>query len=86
MKADPRKTYILLSNDETEMVTISDIVLTSSIAEKLLGITLNSELKFEKTHTGIRNKNSQKRHVMSRNKSYMSLHKWRLLMKTFVEF
>ena len=50
MKADPRKTYILLSNDETEMVTISDIVLTSSIAEKLLGITLNSELKFEKTH------------------------------------
>ena len=64
---------------------INDVVLTSSVEEKLLGITLNSELKFEKHITDICNKASQKIHVLSRITSYMSLNKRRLLLKTLVE-
>ena len=84
MKANPGKSHILLSNKETKKVKINNVVLTSSVEEKLLGITLDSELKFEKHITNICNKASQKIHVLSRITSYMSLNKQRLLMKTFL--
>ena len=47
MKANPGKSHILVSTKKTEKVKINDVVLTSSFEEKLLGITLDSELKFE---------------------------------------
>ena len=46
MKANPGKPHILLSNKKTEKVKINHVALTSSVEEKLLGITINSELKF----------------------------------------
>ena len=85
MKANPGKSHILLSNKKTEKVKISDVALTSSFKEKLLGITPDSELKFEKHITDICNKASQKIHILSKITSYMLLNKRRLLMKTFVE-
>ena len=85
MKANPGKSHIFLSTKKTEKLTINDVVLTSSVEERLLGITLNSERKFEKHVKGICNKASQKIHVLSRITSYMSLNKRILLMKTFVE-
>ena len=85
MKANPGESHIFLSNKKTEKVTIKDVVLTSYVEEKLLGITLDSELKFEKNIAGICNKASQKLHVLSRITRYMSLNKLRLLMKTFAE-
>ena len=84
MKASPGKFHILLSNKKTEKVTINDDVLNSSVEEKLLGITLDSELKFEKQVTRVCKKTSQRIHVLSRITSYLSLNKWRLFMKTFV--
>ena len=47
MKANPGKSNILLSdNASPEKVRINDVVLTSSVEEKLLGITPDSRLKF----------------------------------------
>ena len=66
MKANPRKSHILLSNKKTEKVKVDDIVLSSSVEEKLLGITFYYELKFEKYISGICNKASQKTRVLSR--------------------
>ena len=63
--------HILLCNTKTEKVTISDVVLSSSVEEKFFGITLDSELKFEKHLTGICNKANQKIYVLSRITSYM---------------
>ena len=85
MKAESLNSHILLSNKKTEKVKTSDVVLTSSVDKKLLGITLDSELKSEKRITDICNKASQKLHVLPRITSYMSLNKRRLLMKSFVE-
>ena len=85
MKANPGKSHILVSTKKTEKVKINDVVLTSSFEEKLLGITLDSELEFEKHIKDTCNKASQKIHVLSRITSYMSLNKRRLLMRTFVE-
>ena len=85
MKPNPGKSHILLSNKKTEKVKINNVVLTSNVEEKLLGITLDSELKFEKHMTDICNKASQKIHVLSKITSYMSLSKRRILLKAFVE-
>ena len=63
--------HILLCNTKTEKVAISDVVLSSSVEEKFFGITLDSELKFEKHLTGICNKANQKIYVLSRITSYM---------------
>ena len=46
IKANPGKSHILRSNKITEKVGV--VVLTSSVEDRLLGITLDSELKFEK--------------------------------------
>ena len=85
MKAKSEKSHILLNNKKTGKVTINDVVLTSSVEENLLGVTLHSELKSEKHIAGVCNKASQKIQVLSRISSYMSLNKWGLLMKTFTE-
>ena len=60
MKVDPGKFHILLSNKQTEKVKINDVVLKSRAEEKLLGITLDPEFKFETHITNICNKASQK--------------------------
>ena len=46
MKANPGKPHVLLSNKKIEKVKINHVALSSSVEEKLLGITINSELKF----------------------------------------
>ena len=48
--------HTLLSNKRTEKLKINDVVLNSSVENKLLGIILDSE----KHITGICNKTSQK--------------------------
>ena len=85
MKANHGNSHIFLSNKKLEKVMINDAVLTSRVEEKLLGVTLDPELKkFEKHITGICNKAIQKTHVLPRVTSYVSLNKRRLLMKMFV--
>ena len=85
MKVKLGKSHILLSNKKTEKVKINDVLLTSSVEEKLLGTTLDSELKFEKYITGICNKVSQKNTCSVQNYKLIPLRKRRLLMITFVE-
>ena len=85
MKAKPGKSHILLSNKKTEKVKINNVVLTSSVEVKLLGITLDSDIKFEKHIIDICNYASQKIHVLSRMTSYILLNKQRFLMKMLVE-
>ena len=82
MKANSGKSHILLGNKKTEKMKVNNVLLTSSVEEKLLDITLDSELKFEKHITDISNKASQKIHVLSRITTYKSLNKWRPLMET----
>ena len=53
---------------------INEIALISNVQEKLLGITFNSELKFEKNVTGICKKTSQN-NFFSRIEGLMSLNK-----------
>ena len=47
LKANPGKSHILLSTKKPEIASIAEIPLTASSHEKLLGVTIDSELKFE---------------------------------------
>ena len=59
--------------------------ITSSSCEKLLGITINSDLKFDKRISDLWNKVSKKINASCRVKRYMSLEKHRIVMKTLAK-
>ena len=59
MKANPGKCHPLLSTKSPEVVSIDGIQITSSTAETLLGITIDSELHFENHLSAICNKMSR---------------------------
>ena len=76
---------ILLSTNKLEIVSIDGIPLAASSHEKLLGVTIDSELKFENHITEICLKVSKKINALCRISSFMSLEKRRTLMKAFIE-
>ena len=85
MKANPGKCNLLLNPKSPEVVSIDVIQITSSTAETLLGITIDSELNFENHLSAICNKVSRKNNALGRTANYMSLRKRGIVMKTFLE-
>ena len=57
----------------------------SSSCEKLLGITKDSDLKFDQHISDLCNKVSKNINALCRIRSYMSLEKRRIVIETFVE-
>ena len=49
LKPNPGKSHILLSSKKPEIVSVDGSLLVASSYEKLLGVTIDSELKFEMT-------------------------------------
>ena len=85
MKVNPGKCHLLLSSKSPEVVSIDGIQITSSTAETLLGITIDSELNFENHLSAICNRVSRKSNTLWRIANYMALEKRRIVMKTFIE-
>ena len=88
MKVNPGKCHILLSTKNANDVHLEGACITSSSCEKLLGITTDSDLKFDKHISDIFlcDKFCKKINTLCRVTGYMSLKKRRIVMKTFVEF
>ena len=85
LKANPGKSHILLSSKKPEIVSVDGISIAASPHEKLLGVTIDSELKFENHITEICHKVSKKINALCRISSFMSLERRRTLMKAFIE-
>ena len=85
LKANPGKSHILLSSKKPEIVSVDGICIAASSREKLLGVIIDSELKFENHITEICLKVSKKINALCRISSFMSLEKRRTLMKAFIE-
>ena len=66
MKANLGKCHLLLSTKSPEVVSIDGIQITSSTAETLLGITIDSELNFENHLSAICNKVNRKINALGR--------------------
>ena len=76
LKANPGKSHILLSTSNLEIVSIVRIPLAASSHEKLLGVTIDSELKFENHIKDLCLKVGEKK---KRSLSYI---KFRVIIKT----
>ena len=85
LKANPGKSHILHSSKKPEIVSVDGISIAASSHEKLLGVIIDSELKFENHITEICLKVSKKINALYRISSFMSLEKRRTLMKAFIE-
>ena len=85
LKANPGKSQILLSSKKPEIDSVDGISIAASSHEKLLGVIIDSELKFENHITEICLKVSKKINALCRISSFMSLEKRRTLMKAFIE-
>ena len=86
MKANLGKCHLLLSTKSPEVVSIDGIQITSSTAETLLGITIDSELNFENQLSAICNKVSRRTNALGRIVNYMPRGKLHIVIKTFIEY
>ena len=83
MKANPEKSYLLLSSKIPKKFYFGGALVESSSTEKLLGI--QTDLTFDEQISSVCNKVGKKLIVLSRLVNYMSFDKCRMVMKAFIE-
>ena len=85
MKANPEKCHVILSSNTQREIRFANASIASSPSEKLLGITLDSELKFEEHVNKICNIVNKKLNALHCIGSHMSLDKQKMLLRAFIE-
>ena len=75
--------HLLLNGQEPNTLEIGDLHINNSPSEKLLGITFDCKLKFNKHMEDICQKASQKINALARLAPYMGTTKKRITMNTF---
>ena len=83
MKANLGKCHMLLSSTDSLNFQISETVIHNSQSKKLLGVTFDNKLKFEKHINTICQKANRKLNALARITPYMELTKRRILMNVF---
>ena len=86
LKGNPDKFHLLLSNTEKNKfsLNIENIIIENSDIQKLLGIMIDNEFKFEKHVEYLCKKSSQKLHALARISKCISLRQRRIIMKSFI--
>ena len=85
MIANPEKCHLTLSSNTQREIRFANASIASSPSEKLLGITLDSELKFEEHINKTCNTVNKKLNGLHRIGSQMSLDKRKMLLRAFIE-
>ena len=84
-KANSDKSYLLLSDmDNSLSVNINEYEIFNNEHVKLLGITLDNKLKFNKHVSNLCKKASPKLHALCRISQYMNTGQKRIIMKAFI--
>ena len=81
MKLNADKCHLLLNSQEPNTLKVSDLHINNSLSEKLLGITFECKLKFNKHIEDVCQKASQK--INARLAQHMGTTKKRIIMNTF---
>ena len=84
MKANSDKSHLLLSTDNVIQANINNDLISNSKSEKLLGVTVDSKLKFDEHVNKLCNKASQKLSALARVSPFMSKNQKRKIMKAFI--
>ena len=83
MKLNTDKCHLLLNSQEPNTFKMGDLHIYNSLSEKLLGITFDCKLKFNKHIEDICQKALQKLTALARHAPYMGTTKKRILMNAF---
>ena len=86
MKANRDKSHLLLSTQEEANIQIANTTIKCSQSEKILGIILDNQLKFDKHVENICQKASKKLNALARVTNYMELPKRCNLMNASIQF
>ena len=81
MTANPRKCHLYLKFKYIKGNSLCKTSIASSLSEKLLGITFDSELKFEEHINKICNIVNKNLNCLHRTGSHMSLDKRKMILK-----
>ena len=84
MKANPGKCHVILSSNTQREIRFANTSIASSLSEKLLGITLDSEPKFEEHINNICSIVNKKLNTLRRIGSHLSLDKRKMLLRVFI--
>ena len=84
MKANPEKYHLLLTQKTPTTAHIGHYEIASTKSEKLLGITIDSNLSFETHVNNICSKASHKLYALARISPYMNIVQRRKVMKAFI--
>ena len=84
MKANTDKSHLLLSGKNNLTANIDGNVTESEENQVLLGITIDSNLSFNKHSNNLCKKASAKLNALARMSGYMNLPKSRIIMKSFI--
>ena len=87
MKMNASKCHLFVSGNKHEHMwaKIGDEQIWESRTVKLLGVTIDNELKFDEYISNVCKKAQRKLTVLTRIKKYLDLKKLRLLLKTFFD-
>ena len=86
LKLNADKCHLLISNHSHDIeINVENEIIECENSVKLLGITLDNKLNFNKHVSNICKKASQKLHALARISNYMCQKKLRILMKAFIE-
>ena len=83
MKVNTNKYNLLLSSQELNTLKIGDLHINNSLSKKLLGITFDCKLKFNKHIEDICQKASKKLNALARLAPYMETTKKRVMNAFF---
>ena len=85
LKANPDKFHLLLNSDDNNItINVDNHQICNSQHEKLLGVVIDNDLKFDEHVTRLCKKGSQKLHALARVSHYMNTNQRRLIMKAFI--
>ena len=87
MKLNQDKCHFLIAANTNEhlWIKVGNEMIWESSEEKLLGLTIDKNLKFNSHVRNICKKASQKMYVLARLAKFLSFHRKRVLLKTFIE-
>ena len=84
MKTNPGRHHLLLSINQNKLANINSNAIHKNSSEKLLGITIDTNLKFDIHVNNLCKKASQKLNALTRIVSLMNVDKRRTVMKAFI--
>ena len=84
MKLNPDKCHLLIFGGRNLSISIGETIVTESVEEKLMGVTLDKNLNFKGHVNAVCEKAGQKLQALARVANYMNFEKLRIMMNTFV--